>query len=95
MNEERFELLFRDRLLVKAVENRLDRTTSEVYRVMLRHNELSSDATSDTSALLPSIEGRKQFPAIEIYLDPGPKGEGFFVNFPSGFGILINLDATD
>ena len=57
MNEDRFELLFRDRLLVKAVENRLDRSAAEVFRAMLRLNELSSDATSETSALLSAVEG--------------------------------------
>ena len=59
MNEDRFELLFRDRLLVKGVENRLDRTASEVFRSMLRLNELSSDATSESSALLSSVEGTR------------------------------------
>ena len=61
MNKDRFELLFRDRLLVKAVENRLDRSAAEVFRAMLRLNELSSDATSETSALLSALEGMYNF----------------------------------
>jgi len=63
MNEERFELLFRDRLLVKAIENRLDRSAAEVFRAMLRLNELSSDATSETSALLSAAEVYRLLPA--------------------------------
>ena len=63
MNHERFQLLFRDRLLVKAVETRLDRTTAEVFRSMLRLNELSADATSDTSALQSSADIFRLLPA--------------------------------
>ena len=66
MNEDRFELLFRDRLLVKAVENRLDRSASEVFRAMLRLNELSSDATSEFSALLSSVEGNARGPLVRL-----------------------------
>lgn len=64
MNEERFDLLFRDRLLVKAIENRLrDRSAAEVFRAMLRLNELSSDATSETSALLSAAEVFRLLPS--------------------------------
>jgi hypothetical protein len=56
MNHERFDLLFRDRALVKAVENRLDKTSSEIFRVMLQLNELTNDPKAEVSPLQTRVD---------------------------------------
>ncbi|XP_060676828.1 DNA-directed RNA polymerase III subunit RPC3 isoform X1 [Hemiscyllium ocellatum] len=62
VNFERFHQHFRDQAIVAAVNNKLDQTSSEIVRTMLRMSEVTTSSSSSHTQPLSSNEIFRAFP---------------------------------
>ncbi|KAM4580747.1 DNA-directed RNA polymerase III subunit RPC3 [Odontesthes bonariensis] len=63
VNFERFHLYFRDQAIVSAVANKLDQTSSEIVRTMLRMSEVTTSPTATCTKPLSANEIYRSLPA--------------------------------
>ncbi|XP_067831916.1 DNA-directed RNA polymerase III subunit RPC3 [Heptranchias perlo] len=63
VNFERFHQHFRDQIIVAAVGSKLDQTSSEIVRTMLRMSEVTTSCTSSHTQPLSSNEIFRAFPS--------------------------------
>ncbi|XP_034466610.1 DNA-directed RNA polymerase III subunit RPC3 [Hippoglossus hippoglossus] len=63
VNFERFHLHFRDQAIISAVANKLDQTSSEIVRTMLRMSEVTTSPTATCTKPLSSNEIFRSLPS--------------------------------
>ncbi|XP_061885634.1 DNA-directed RNA polymerase III subunit RPC3 [Entelurus aequoreus] len=63
VNFERFHLHFRDQAIIGAVANKLDQTSSEIVRTMLRMSEVTTSPTAANTKPLAANEIYRSLPA--------------------------------
>ncbi|XP_070690726.1 DNA-directed RNA polymerase III subunit RPC3 [Pempheris klunzingeri] len=63
VNFERFHLHFRDQAIIAAVANKLDQTSSEIVRTMLRMSEVTTSPTATCTKPLSANEIFRSLPA--------------------------------
>ncbi|KAG7264531.1 hypothetical protein CRUP_019903 [Coryphaenoides rupestris] len=63
VNFERFHLHFRDQTIISAVANKLDQTSSEIVRTMLRMSEVVTPPTASCTQALSANEIFRSLPA--------------------------------
>ncbi|CAB1457138.1 unnamed protein product [Pleuronectes platessa] len=63
VNYERFHLHFRDQAIISAVANKLDQTSSEIVRTMLRMSEVTTSPTAHCTKPLSSNEIFRSLPS--------------------------------
>ncbi|XP_041843125.1 DNA-directed RNA polymerase III subunit RPC3 isoform X2 [Melanotaenia boesemani] len=63
VNFERFHLYFRDQAIISAVANKLDQTSSEIVRTMLRMSEVTTSPTATCTKPLSANEIFRSLPA--------------------------------
>ncbi|CAG6015361.1 unnamed protein product [Menidia menidia] len=63
VNFERFHLHFRDQAIITAVANKLDQTSSEIVRTMLRMSEVTTSPTATCTKPLSANEIFRSLPA--------------------------------
>ncbi|KAM3613939.1 uncharacterized protein V6R79_007376 [Siganus canaliculatus] len=63
VNFERFHLHFRDQALISAVANKLDQTSSEIVRTMLRMSEVTTSPTASCTKPLSANEIFRSLPS--------------------------------
>lgn len=63
VNFERFHLHFRDQAIITAVANKLDQTSSEIVRTMLRMSEVTTSPTATCTKPLSSNEIFRSLPS--------------------------------
>ncbi|NWR81522.1 RPC3 polymerase, partial [Centropus unirufus] len=63
VNLDRFHQHFRDQSIISAVANRMDQTSSEIVRTMLRMSEVTTSSTAPYTAPLSSNEIFRSLPA--------------------------------
>ncbi|XP_068998812.1 DNA-directed RNA polymerase III subunit RPC3 [Embiotoca jacksoni] len=63
VNFERFHLHFRDQAIISAVANKLDQTSSEIVRTMLRMSEVTTSPTATCTKPLSANEIFRSLPA--------------------------------
>ncbi|XP_061572888.1 DNA-directed RNA polymerase III subunit RPC3 [Cololabis saira] len=63
VNVERFHQLFRDQAIISAVANKLDQTSSEIVRTMLRMSEVTTSPTATATKPLSANEIFRSLPA--------------------------------
>ncbi|XP_068425520.1 DNA-directed RNA polymerase III subunit RPC3 [Clinocottus analis] len=70
VNFERFHLHFRDQAIVSAVANKLDQTSSEIVRTMLRMSEVTTSPTASCTKPLSANEIFRSIPTSYNILRP-------------------------
>ncbi|XP_045900815.1 DNA-directed RNA polymerase III subunit RPC3 isoform X1 [Micropterus dolomieu] len=63
VNFERFHLHFRDQAIISAVANKLDQTSSEIVRTMLRMSEVTTSPTANCTKPLSANEIFRSLPS--------------------------------
>ncbi|TKS82113.1 DNA-directed RNA polymerase III subunit RPC3 [Collichthys lucidus] len=63
VNFERFHLYFRDQAIISAVANKLDQTSSEIVRTMLRMSEVTTSPTATCTKPLSANEIFRSLPS--------------------------------
>lgn len=66
VNFERFHLHFRDQAIISAVANKLDQTSSEIVRTMLRMSEVTTSPTATCTKPLSANEIFRSLPSYNI-----------------------------
>ncbi|XP_029307915.1 DNA-directed RNA polymerase III subunit RPC3 [Cottoperca gobio] len=70
VNFERFHLHFRDQAIISAVANKLDQTSSEIVRTMLRMSEVTTSPTATCTKPLSANEIFRSLPTSYNILRP-------------------------
>ncbi|KAG7237690.1 hypothetical protein INR49_032136 [Caranx melampygus] len=70
VNFERFHLHFRDQAIISAVANKLDQTSSEIVRTMLRMSEVTTSPTATCTKPLSANEIFRSLPSSYNILRP-------------------------